>query len=776
MQTLSQSKAIGNPCFQAGNRPVSNHRIILVLAFTLVASAMLLIPTKPLSQPIATAKAFQGMPSDNQYVNFPIFLETPEMSSTLLLNNTTGDERTVDVTIFNNAGVPFSLPPITLKPLGPTRFRMKDLLQNATGDFSSGNIQVFYYGPAAGVTGQVTVVSEKDRLSFESMMTMAPMFSSTTLHGIVWLPDKRTQANVALTNTSTQEVTVTVKGGHELQAEPDTITLRSRETRVMNLQKFVKPKQGQMAALVSLEHSGLPGDLVTTAFALNHKTGFSSNLHFLDCSTAKSSRLAAAHFKFGQGTTKGNRHPGSRFLAPLVLANVADSPTEARIFVDYTVEGVASRIELKQINLAPRETREIELSKELAKRGVSGVVDDVGLDVIYSGPVGTVIGRLTSFDTSKDYSFDVPVKDPLAGMKRVSGVYPWQLSDDYSTVLHLKNTVDKPVYAIVQLRFEGGTYNLERIKLAPYQTVAVDLKQLQDSQQQDIRAAVLPKEVTSGQLIWYEETVGSLIGRAEVVNVDAGIASSFSCGGPCPCPPNYGSSYLLPGSFTGTVGDNVNYTQSEMRNDPCDNVYGPFDRTFDASWTSSSPSIASVQGPGSIYLAAVGSSTLTAQFEGRYYEPQEACFETIIPAQASGGVQAVVQLSLGTISFTAPTPLVIRPGEAATLSVVVQASPGTPNGTTVTLNVSQDNVSGTVNLVINPSTAVVTFTGGGQNISVPVMFTVNSTQPEGFSPPVTVGGRASLTNPSTGATIVGMPMPKPSSNTFTVQQAPPQAP
>jgi hypothetical protein len=75
-----------------------------------------------------------------------------------------------------------------------------------------------------------------------------------------------------------------------------------------------------------------------------------------------------------------------------------------------------------------------------------------------------------------------------------------------------------------------------------------------------------------------------------------------------------------------------------MRNDPCDNVYGPFDRTFDASWSSSSPSIASVQGPGAIYLAAVGSSTITAQFMGIYYEPQEACFETLIPTSSGGGV------------------------------------------------------------------------------------------------------------------------------------------
>src|SRR5438067_281386 len=154
----------------------------------------------------------------------------------------------------------------------------------------------------------------------------------------------------------------------------------------------------------------------------------------------------------------------------------------------------------------------------------------------------------------RDLAFDVPIKDPLAEVMRVGGSYPWRLDSGFTTVLHLKNTINQPVFALVQVRFAGGSYNLERLPLQPFQTIAVDIKQLRDGQQKDIRDTVMSGDVESGQLAWYEATVGSLIGRAEVRQVAEGVASSFSCSGTCPCPPVSYNAYLTPGSSVGPVG------------------------------------------------------------------------------------------------------------------------------------------------------------------------------------------------------------------------------
>jgi hypothetical protein len=71
----------------------------------------------------------------------------------------------------------------------------------------------------------------------------------------------------------------------------------------------------------------------------------------------------------------------------------------------------------------------------------------------------------------------VPVKDPLAGFNRNTGSYPFRLDGGYNTVLHLKNTTDKTVYAVAQIRYEGGgTYNPDQIKLEPFQTGAALLE------------------------------------------------------------------------------------------------------------------------------------------------------------------------------------------------------------------------------------------------------------------------------------------------------------
>ncbi len=231
---------------------------------------------------------------------------------------------------------------------------------------------------------------------------------------------------------------------------------------------------------------------------------------------------------------------------------------------------------------------------------------------------------------SGDFLFDVPVKDPLAEMLRVSGSYPWRLDEGYTTVVHLKNTIDKQVYALLQVRFEGGSYNIERIKMAAYQTVAVDIKQLRDAQQQDIRGTVMPKDVESGQVVWFEEEAGSLIGRAEVATIATGVASSFSCSGNCSCPTNYYSAYLTPSSSEGPVGGTAQFTQNEMRRDCQGSLFGPYNRTSDSTWSSSDTSVMTVSA-GLASCLNPGTAGVTAQFQAVIYGgPCGICCPTYI--------------------------------------------------------------------------------------------------------------------------------------------------
>jgi hypothetical protein len=100
------------------------------------------------------------------------------------------------------------------------------------------------------------------------------------------------------------------------------------------------------------------------------------------------------------------------------------------------------------------------------------------VDIAYDGPPGSLIGELTSVDQTGDFSFETPVKDPLEVGRASDNLYPWTSEGGARTVVHIKNTTAEPVWAIVQFRFAGGSYNPDRVRLGPYQTVALDVQKL----------------------------------------------------------------------------------------------------------------------------------------------------------------------------------------------------------------------------------------------------------------------------------------------------------
>ncbi len=579
--------------------------------------------------------------SADHYLNFGYFSEDGDTTSTLTLNNNQSEATDVKITFYNSKGEPFRLAPISLPGLQISRFSVRELTKEARGNFKSGNAQVFYHGPGMGVTGQITVTSVKEHLSFESGPTEAMMFSSTTLDGIVWLPDEKTRASIAITNTSSSPITVTAGSGRSPQIRQKAVTLGPRETQVLDLGEFIDGrKDAPAAALVKLTHSGAVGDLIMTGFALNEKTGFACNINFIDRSTSVSNHLAGAHFRFGPAPPEERFPAGTTFRPPLVIANAGDLSSGVKIAVDYTINAVARRVELAPITLAPQEVRQIDLAREMERWGVVGFVDNAGLDIDYTGAAGSVIGRLTSVDTTGDYSFETPIKDPLAGMNRVSGSHPWRLDQGYNTILHLKNTIGQEVNAIVQLRFKSGTYNPELIKLAPYQTVALDIKQMRDAQQNDIRGGVIPKDVTSGQVIWYERTLGSLIGRAETFDVGLGVSSSFSCSGSCPCPSSFNSTYMSPSSITSLPGDQGQaFLPMEMDSDCHSSSFGPFNMTSSSTWSSTNTSVATVSSTGLVSYLTVGQANILASFTAYVYGgPPGSCNQTVVHPSTSGGV------------------------------------------------------------------------------------------------------------------------------------------
>lgn len=640
---------------------------------------------------------------EEQIGNIPYFVESEELQSTLTLNNGQTGVNTVSVTIFSSNGTALAPQPIILQPLTVTRIKLRELLKDAPASFHTGNIQLSHFGAPMDVTSQVTISSPDTRISFESYELGMKNFATTRLDGIVWTPDPKSEAAVALTNAQSSSIlSVTIRS----EQEEKQLSLGPRETRLVDLQDFLKKsnKGGARATLMSLEHNGVPGSLIPTAFVLNKKSGFSSNLSFVDCGTVKSMTLAAAHVRFGRSKRDDGFPSGTVFRAPLLLANTMDKPTGARISVDYTIAGAAKRVELNPIVLAAREVKEIELSTEMIRKGVTGPVDEAGVDINYDGMPGTVIARLTSYDTKGDYSFDVPVKDPRAGINRGNGRYPWRLDNGYTTVVHLKNTMDKEVEAAVQIRYEGGSYNPELIKLKPYQTIAIDIRALRDAQQKDVRESVMPEEVESGQVAWYESEDGSLIGRAEVRNTEDGIASSFSCPGNCQCGMTYRSGSMNPTGSTAAVGAvGFMYQPREMRQD-CNFIqWGPYVMNANEWFTSNSSQI-TVTNSGVETCVAPGNPSVTAKWQSvmAYNMFMCGCCPIYGFGNASANCDIGPQVNMTNITGV---------GKGFTNTVQVSLNPS-PSANAITLSLSTTSGSGSAVFDANGQSTMTVSTSG----------------------------------------------------------------
>ena len=342
MRTTTVANPPSQGTFRQGSKRVliSNLFLVFVMVITFFVSALLTLDSlkalrvdaSPITSPAnsdAVVQAPAPMASDDQIMSYAYFIERGDMNSTLRLNNNLLAPMKATVTFFNSQGESFTAPVLTLPSQGVQPFRIADLTANAPGDFHAGSVQVFYHGPPMAVTGQISVASVSSHVNFESFPTMAMGFASSRLDGIVWTPDAGTQASAALNNTTVDMLTVKI--GTATNTKP--LTLNAHETQLVDLREFLINRQDAGSALIRIEHNGTPGAVIVTGFALNEKTGFSCNLPFVDRATAKTAHLAGAHARLGRPGSKEGFPAGTRFNAPLLIANAGDQPLLRWTFV-----------------------------------------------------------------------------------------------------------------------------------------------------------------------------------------------------------------------------------------------------------------------------------------------------------------------------------------------------------------------------------------------------------------------------------------------------------
>jgi len=213
-----------------------------------------------------------------------------------------------------------------------------------------------------------------------------------------------------------------------------------------------------------------------------------------------------------------------------------------------------------------------------------------GLEISYSTDPGTVLVSALTVGLDGNQVFRVPLVDPLN--KGSAGNYPWKITDNTSTFIHLKNTTEEVQKYTVQIDFEDGGYVLGLNELAAGQTVTIDIRSLREHRIPDEHGTVIPLEASGGQIHWsvIGSTNHSMVGRSEYVNIQDGVATTFACSS-C-CQNSYYDLWVNPSPGYTFIDGSISFVATEQDK----NCYGQTLLPYQTAgqWTSSNTQVMTI--------------------------------------------------------------------------------------------------------------------------------------------------------------------------------------
>lgn len=543
------------------------------------------------------------------------------LSASLMLSNQGPHPMDIRVILFSLNGERLDLPAMTLEPTTVRNYDLGPWAAAGGGSFQEGSLQVLYNGMSMELGGAVKMINAKKSLILDEELSEPGMdFASTRLEGVWWLPSRKAELRLALSNVTNSYLTTTVTVE---QNDAKILTLSPHETRVINLSHGEGDFGGVKLRTfggISITHTGFKGALLARGFVTDANVGYSQVVEFKDPGVAKSSSLNGAGLRLGKLNGKA--------LHPVAVArNTGTAPTIVTGRIRYTTaDGTMGVANLPQVSLEAGETKTIDV--ESAANAIGSLQNLVaGLEFDYTTAPGSVIISAESYSTDDNQVYRVSVIDALAQMSS-TGKYPWNLNNGASTVVYLKNVTDQEQQYYLYANYKGGFW-IQGIKtIAPHQTVALDMRQVKEQQLKDEKGNTLPTDAVEGQVFWSGRGKQNLvlIGRVEQVEAGGGMSFTTACG-TC-CFPEYVSAVLTFGSSEGTVGDTTQFYAFEQESD-CYHVNYPSltPASGAVSWTSSDTTIATVSSSGLVMAVGPGTATITATWNGDnwQYNPMGGC-------------------------------------------------------------------------------------------------------------------------------------------------------
>ncbi len=560
-------------------RRFSRSQLFITLCVTALMS-LASVPLAPIPSPAAMTAA-EGSdprirPKESKPINLPqhhddgpqtlaasYYSIEGNLDSTLMVSNQGPHQFEIRPALFSPTGQRFDGPPQMLEATTPYAFNIGEWVAMAGPSFQRGSLPVSYTGMDMELGGVVQIVDASQSLSFDEELTNpAKRFASSRLEGVWWLPSRRAEMAVVVTNTGGTFLTASLNltGNEPTRNHTTAFSLSPHETRVLDVVELTG-KQGDVIPKfggVSINHEGSPGALIARGLIHEETTGFSSVIDFSDPEQAKSTRIDGAGLRIGR--------IGNEELSQIVVARNIDSVSATlNGRIPYTTRnGATGVIILPQGEFTSGETKVIDASEAIRRSGIKKIAT-AGLEFEYTGAPGSIIMSAYSVSRGRNHTFRVLLMD-AASPPSSAGTYPWSITDDSSTIVYIKNVTSEPQDFIMVIRYGTVTdgYSPSIQTIAPGQTKAIDLHKLRDDQVPDGYGRTLPLDATGGQVHWSNRgrTRLPMIGRAEQVSLLGGVSMTAACGEPC-CGDVFAGGFMSPAGAFGFAGAITTFVATE---------------------------------------------------------------------------------------------------------------------------------------------------------------------------------------------------------------------
>lgn len=559
--------------------------------------------------------------------------------SILTLNNKGAAPIRPRVTVFGADGEAIELPRPVVPAAGFLEIDLREMLATAPSIPDRGSVQVAYYGKKLQMGAQILVQDLERGLQFDEQLSYAGSSSLIRRETIWWRPSPTARVNLVLTNISDEPVgaRILVFDGESRGSAPDrerSIELAPREQRVFTVPPDSRDGPGRDLGAASVECAGT-GAVIARALVEDERLRYSLSLPFADPAQSKTSSLHGAGLRLSTDS-------GEASHSVLVARNVGSEPATVSGRLVLAVEDRTVPVPLPETTLGPGELRLIELQQMWRFAHTVAGVTSVGLELEYGSAPGTVVVLASTMAPDRSHVFRVPLIDPETPPSS-SGGYPWRLDERIATVVHIKNTTNAPQKYLLQLSFPGGAYAPGLRTLAAGESTTIDIRSLREQQLPDALGRTIPESATFGQVHW--STKGSdkhaLIGRAEHVDAEHGVAASYACVNCCPDNPYY--AWTDPASAPISSGSTLTIVPWLQDIDCYENVLEAYEVSAGGmQWQSTNTSVATVS-LGEVTSVGPGTASILGDYSTYWfweqqvdceYDPYNVGYETPVTSTA----------------------------------------------------------------------------------------------------------------------------------------------